>query len=138
MAAGTSPEQFEATLDATQTASGSHRKDATGEVDGDWLLQLFAQAEPSGNSDSPRPRSTDSIHKGLSLFGSDQLSGDYAFAKTALQQLSQPNPIAQFSSEDASQTITLTAPLDLQERLRVALPLEVRDGNHRYALCAHK
>lgn len=48
-----------------------------------------------------------------------------------------PNPIAQFSGDDASQTITLTVPPDLQERLRVTLPLEVRTGDHRYALCAH-
>ena len=65
-------------------------------------------------------------------------SGDYAFAKTALQQLSSPTPIASFAHDDASQTITLTAPRDLQERLRVTLPMEVRDDNHRYALCAHK
>ena len=56
----------------------------------------------------------------------------------ALQQLSIPNPIASFTPDDASQIITLTAPRDLQERLRVTLPMEVRDENHRYALCAHK
>ena len=40
-------------------------------------------------------------------------------AKTALQQLSQPTPIAQFSADDTSQTISLTAPRDLQERLKL-------------------
>jgi hypothetical protein len=54
----------------------------------------------------------------------------------ALQQLSIPTPIADFSLDDASQTITLTAPPDVQERLRVTLPLEVRDRQHRYTLCA--
>jgi hypothetical protein len=46
--------------------------------------------------------------------------------------------VAQFTADDVSQTINLTAPRDLQERLRVTLPMEVRDGNHQYALCAHK
>lgn len=133
MATGTSPEQFEAKLDANQAASES-----IGEDDGDWLLKLFSQAESSGGAANPRPSSTDSICDGLSLFGNAQLSGDYGFAKTALQQLSNPDPIAQFGVDDQSQTITLTAPLDLQERLRVTLPLEVRDGEHRYALCARK
>lgn len=133
MAAGTSPEQFEAKLDANQAASGS-----IGEDDGDWLLKLFSQVEQPGGVTSPRLTSTDAIREGLTLFGKAQLSGDYVFAKTALQQLSNPEPIAQFGADDQSQTITLTAPLELQERLRVTLPLEVRDSDHRYAVCAHK
>jgi len=137
MAIGTSPQQFEAEIDAAQ-ASTERPTSGAGDDDGDWLLKLFAQTEPeSGATAAPKP-STDFIREGLSLFGNAELSGDYAFAKTALQQLSQPTPIADFTPDDASQTITLTAPRDLQERLRVTLPLEVRDGNHRYALCAHK
>jgi len=136
MAAGTSPQQFEATLDAAQTSS-TKSSDGMDDDDGDWLLKLFAQSEPRGDATAPPKPSTESIRDGLSLFGNTQLSGDYAFAKTALQQLSQANPIAQFSGDDVSQTITLTAPRDLQERLRVTLPLEVRNGDHRYALCAH-
>ena len=57
-----------------------------GDDDGDWLLKLFAQATPESNT-APKP-STDFIREGLSLFGSAELSGDYAFAKTALQHLS--------------------------------------------------
>ena len=67
-----------------------------------------------------------------------RISGDYAFAKTALQQLSIRHLSPHSTADKASQTITLTAPPDLQERLRVTLPLEVRDGNHQYALCATK
>lgn len=137
MAAGTSPQQFEAEIDAAQASSNKPASGADDD-DGDWLLKLFAQTETSDESAAPDKLSTDFIREGLSLFGSAEQSGDYAFAKTALQQLSNPTPIAQFSSDDASQTLTLTAPRDLQERLRVALPLEVRDGNHRYALCANK
>jgi superfamily II DNA/RNA helicase len=137
MAAGTDPQQFEAALDAAQSSSDKSPS-SEGDDDGDWLLKLFAQVEPGGETNNPPKPSTDSIREGLSLFGNAQVSGDYAFAKTALHQLSQSAPIAQFSTDDTSQTITLTAPRDLQERLRVTLPLEVRDGDHRYALCAHK
>ncbi|MGA2986843.1 MAG: DEAD/DEAH box helicase [Terriglobia bacterium] len=137
MAAGTDPKQFEAALDAAQSSSAKS-PGSEGDDDGDWLLKLFAQAEPGGDTTNPPKPSTDSIREGLSLFGNAHVSGDYTFAKTALHQLSQTAPIAQFSADDASQTITLTAPRDLQERLRVTLPLEVRDGDHRYALCAHK
>ncbi len=131
MAAGTSPQVFEATLDAAQASS---EKPANADEEGDWLLKLFAQTETVVDTKS----STDFIKEGLTLFGNAELSADYLFAKTALQQLSQPAPIAEFSHDDASQIITLTAPRDLQARLKVTLPLEVRDDNHRYALCAHK
>ncbi len=137
MATGTTPQQFEAEIDAAQASSERLTSGAVDD-DGDWLLKLFAQTEPEGDAATVPKPSTDFIREGLSLFGNAELSGDYAFAKTALQQLSQPTPIADFTPDDASQTITLTAPRDLQERLRVTLPLEVRDGNHRYALCAHK
>ncbi|CAI06256.1 ATP-dependent helicase [Aromatoleum aromaticum EbN1] len=136
MAEGTTPEVFEATLDAEQPT--------TSEDEGDWLLDLFANPEgPDSVVAAPEP-STAHIRAGLTLFGTDAkgtskppLSSDYLFAKTALHQLSQPTPLAQFSTDDTGQTVTLTAPLDLQERLRLTLPTEVRDANHRYTLCAH-
>lgn len=135
MAAGTSPQQFEAAIDAAQ-ASSERSASADGDDDGNWLLKLFAQAEPdSATTSKPKP-STDFISPSLSLFGDAETSADYAFAKTALEELSRPTPIASFSLDKASQTITLTAPRDLQERLRVTLPQEVRDSNHQYALCA--
>ncbi|MCB1633622.1 MAG: DEAD/DEAH box helicase [Xanthomonadales bacterium] len=136
MADGTSPQQFEAAIDAAQASSEQAGADAGD--DGDWLLKLFAEAGQAGEGTAPPPPSTASIREGISLFGNGELSGDYAFARTALQQLSMPTPIASFSHDDASQTITLNAPRDLQERLRVSLPLEVRDEHHRYALCAQK
>jgi superfamily II DNA/RNA helicase len=137
MAAGTSPQQFEATIDAAQ-ASSERSESGAGDDDGNWLLKLFAQAEPEGATSSKPKPSTDFISQGLSLFGDTTISGDYLFAKTALEELSRPNPIASFSLDKASQTITLTAPRDLQDRLRVTLPIEVRDSNHQYSLCAHK
>ena len=140
MAAGTSPQLFEAAIDATQ-ASTEQPKTTTGEDGddgGDWLLKLFAQTEFSVDDKAPHRPSTDFIQDGISLFGDADLMGDYAFAKIALEQLSLPTRIADFTADDTSQTITLTAPRDLQERLRISLPLEARDGNHRYALCANK
>jgi superfamily II DNA or RNA helicase len=136
MAAGTSPQQFEATIDAAQ-ASSEKQSSSEGD-DGDWLLKLFAQTPLAEEGQVVQKPSIDYIDEGLTLFGSDELSGDYAFAKTALQQLSIPTPIADFSPDDSSQTLTLTAPRDLQERLKVTLPIEVRDSDHRYSLCAQK
>lgn len=136
MAAGTSPQQFESTIDAAQ-ASSEKQSGSEGD-DGDWLLKLFAQTPLAEEGHVVQKPSTDYIDEGLTLFGSDELSGDYAFAKTALQQLSILTPIADFSPDDASQTLTLTAPRDLQERLKVTLPIEVRDSDHRYSLCAQK
>jgi len=137
MAAGTQPQQFEADIDAAQ-ASSVQSLDGLGDDDGDWLLKLFAQTALEGDGTVPPKPSTDFIREGISLFGNKDQCSDYAFAKMALQQLSIPNPIASFNPDDASQIITLTAPRDLQERLRVTLPMEVRNENHIYALCAHK
>lgn len=138
MAGGTSPETFEAELDANQAAAVVSENGANEDADIDWLLKLFAPDVPAGGAaDSPEP-STNQIRDGISLFGTAQLSSDYLFAKTALEQLSETAHIAQFTCDDASLIVSLTAPRDLQARLRVSLPLEVRDDNHRYALCARK
>ena len=136
MAEGISPQRFEADIDAAQASSG---KVDTDEADGgDWLINLFKPAdEASTGAVATRP-STDSVKDSTTFFGNAELSSDYAFAATALQQLSLPTPIAEFSTSDADQIITLTAPRDLQERLQVTLPIEVRNGDHRYTLCARK
>jgi superfamily II DNA or RNA helicase len=135
MAAGTSPQQFEATIDAAQASS---ERSESSDDDGDWLLKLFSPVEPEGAGNTKSKPSTDSICAGLTLFGDAEISSDYAFTKTALEELSRPTPIASFTLDKPSQTITLTAPRDLQERLRVTLPIEVRDSNHQYVLCANK
>lgn len=118
MADRVTPDQFEATLDA--------QHEHTVEGDADWLLNLFAEAPPPTET-----LSVAAIDAGFSLF-----PNEYAYAATALQQLSLPTPIAQFTLDAASQSITLTAPLDLQARLLQALPTEVRASDHRYTLCA--
>ena len=122
MATGLSPDQVETTLDAAVTAEEDN--------EGDWLLQLFGGGEPAAQE---KPTSSlDHIQAPASLF-----PGDYHFARTAFQVLSKEQEFAQWAPDDEEQLITLTAPRDLQERLR-QLPREVIDANHRYILCANK
>ena len=137
LADGTTPEAFEAELNANASKAASGAKPET-EDDGDWLLQMYSQIETAADPKSrPRP-STDFIAESPSLFDRQATGGDYLFAKTALQQLSTPTPIAAFSLDDATQTVSLTAPKDLQERLRTTIPAEARESDHRYVLCGQK
>ncbi len=130
MAAHVAPEIFEKELD--ENAARSEEPPSDDEDDaGEWLMSLFA-----GSDDKPLPCSTSFIEEPPSLFGDDRPQSDYAFAKTALQQLSIPDPIAQFSVDDLLQTVTLTAPADLQDRLKLGMPAEARDKGHRYTLTA--
>ena len=68
---------------------------------------------------------------------------DYHWAKTALtlltarQQADDGQPFAQWTASDPDQTLSLTAPLDLVDRLR-QLPREVQDANDRYTLSASR
>lgn len=95
------------------------------EGEGDWLLQFFNGAAVQTPAQTS---SLDHIAPTPSLF-----KDDYAFAKTALEELGRARPIAQWSHDDASRTLTLTAPLDLQQRLR-QIPREARDSDDRYVL----
>ena len=127
MATGLSAEQVETTLDTEQQSDA--------ENEGDWLLKLFGGADATEATDATgnaavAASSLDSIVAPVSLF-----AGEYQFAKTALTQLCLPDPIAQWTHNDAEQTIAITAPLDLQERLR-QLPREVQAANDLYVLCA--
>lgn len=126
MADGVQPEAVEAQLDQNAANDGME------EDSGDWLMQLFG-----GNADSPvndvaeAPASSlDQIKETTSLFQSD-----YHYAKTALSQLNQGQVLCDWTSHDEEQVIALTAPLDLQERLR-QLPREVQATNDHYSLCA--
>ncbi len=116
---GLTPEQIEAKLD--QTAASPEDKDG-----GDFLMQLFGgeAAEPAtGNSLAY-------IDEPASLFDSD-----YHYAKTALTQLNQGDALCQWTAHDAERLIAITAPRDLQERLR-QLPREVQSDKDYYSLCA--
>lgn len=124
MADGLSPEAVEATMDEAAASESDN--------DGDWLMSLFggdattedaAPAVPAGSS-------LDHIAEPASLFDSD-----FHYAKTALTLLNQGQTLCQWNAEDAERLIALTAPLDLQERLR-QLPREAQADNDHYALCA--
>jgi len=125
MAQGLSPEQVETRLDTAQQNEGDN--------EGDWLLKLFggggvatADAAPTWSAATTLAR----IQAPSSLF-----SSEYQFAKTALTALSGNDPLAQWSADDDAKIIAITAPVDLQQRLR-QLPREVQADGHRYVLCA--
>ncbi|MBR8239313.1 DEAD/DEAH box helicase [Burkholderia sp. AU42008] len=128
MADGVQPEAVEAELDRNAA------NDGTEEGSGDWLMQLFggdAGSVDSHVSDAAAPASSlDQISETKSLFPSD-----FHYAKTALTQLNQHRVLCDWTSHDDEQIIALTAPHDLQERLR-QLPREVQAANDHYALCA--
>jgi superfamily II DNA or RNA helicase len=130
MAEGLSPEQVETTLD--QAASNKQ------DNEGDWLLTLFGGgAEATGtdtdtNNVANTASSLDHIHNPLSLF-----DNDFHYATTALTQINQAAPVCQWSKADEEQIINITAPLDLQDRLR-QLPREAQADNDLYALCANR
>ena len=124
MAEGLTPEQVEETMDQTAAADTNN--------DGDWLMELFGGN--GAHADTPAlpiaGSSLDHIAEPASLF-----ENDFHFAKTALTQLNQAQTLCQWTAEDAERIIALTAPLDLQERLR-QLPREAQADNDHYALCA--
>lgn len=118
LADGMTPEQIEAKLDAEAASKG--------EEDGDFLLQLFGgEAQPAAPASSLAH-----IDEPGSLFESD-----YQYAKTALTQLNLGDKLCEWTAQDAERIIALTAPRDLQERLR-QLPREVQAENDYYSLCA--
>jgi superfamily II DNA or RNA helicase len=138
MAELVTPEAFEKTLDENAARAEAAPEQAGEEDDsgGEWLMALF-----SGGSESPKetpPPATSFIAEPPSLFGDDRSHGDFLFARTALEQLSSPQPIAQFSLDEAERTISLTAPRDLQERLRLSMPSEARSRDHRYTLTTNR
>ena len=151
MADGLAPEQVAAAMDATLAAAD--------ENEGDWLMELFGAGQ---GADTPGPgtvpaaagsanlaaeptppflrqaaSSLDAIAPVHSLF-----DNDYQWAKTALtllsarQQAEGGGTFASWQSNDAEQTLAITAPLDLQDRLR-QLPREAQARADHYSLCAN-
>ena len=137
MVARLTPEAFEQELDENAARLNEAPVGENDEGDGEWLMHLFASGEPDQAEKKP-PLSTTFINDPPSLFGQDPSASDYAFAKTALQQLSIPDPIAQFSVDDTRHTVTITAPVDLQDRLKLGMPAEARNKDHRYTLTTSK
>jgi hypothetical protein len=128
MAEGLSPETVDAQLDQAAVNKQDN--------EGDWLLELFGGSDPIDgtltNQTSELVGSLDQIHNPASLFESD-----YHYATTALKLINQGEVVCQWTSDDDDQIISLTAPHDLQERLR-QLPREVQAELDHYQLCANK
>lgn len=124
MAAGKSAEEFESILDETAQAEEDD--------EGEFLLRLFAA--PTETEDAGRAagqRSMQQIEASPSLFESD-----FAYAKAALEQLSQGQK-QRFWSHSGGQVISLTPPQDLAERLK-QLPREAQVHDGQYHLSADK
>jgi hypothetical protein len=123
MASGTAPEIVEAQLDKAAASDDDNK--------GDWLLNLFAE-EPAAEEKAAAQNSLEQIREPISLFAQD-----YQFAKTALNLLNKDQRLAQWSGDDDGKTIRLTAPRDLQERLK-NLPVEVQDKDDSYLLTSDR
>lgn len=125
MADGVKPEEVDAKLD--------HAAAKEDDNEGDWLMQLFGGDDSSPGSDVVHPlqSSLEQIEEPSSLFESD-----YHYAKTALTQLNLGTTLCQWAPHDDEQVIALTAPTDLQDRLR-QLPREVQAENDHYSLCGN-
>ena len=127
MAEGLTPEQVEATMDETAASD----TDFGSPGDGDWLMTLFGgNSATEDDAAKPSGSSLDHIAEPASLFDSD-----FHYAKTALTLLNQGQTLCQWSAEETERVIAITAPLDLQDRLR-QLPREAQADNDHYALCA--
>jgi hypothetical protein len=100
--------------------------------EGDFLMQLFGGGGggPTETTGAARDSSLVYIDELASLFESD-----YHYMKTALAQLNKGESICQWSAHDPERLVSITAPRDLQERLR-QLPREVQADNDYYTLCA--
>jgi hypothetical protein len=137
MASGAGPVTFGKKLDDAQKAVESG--DAQSEAD-NWLLELCEPlASSSASSNSSSLDSLKHVDSFKSLFGTNKISPDFLFVKTALRLLeSEPGRSIQYTSDDDTQTLSLTAPVDLKERLRSVLPSEVRETQGRYHFSCRK
>lgn len=111
MARGVSAEQVERELDERAA------KEEEGE--GDWVMEMFQ----SHSQVAVPTTSLDRIQNPETFF-----ANDYDFVRTALTNLSKPDPIAQWTHNDEERVISITPPKDLEFRLR-QLPREVQ-ANH--------
>ena len=136
MVDGLTPEQVESTLDATAASDEDNEADSMMKLFGaSWLGNAEpADAAPTGSANSGITPNTgnslSNITEPASLFKSD-----YQYAQTALKQINQPETLCQWTAHDAEQIIAITAPADLQDRLR-QLPREAQAANDHYSLCA--
>lgn len=136
MADGLTPEQVEITMDATAASDDDNEADSMMKLFGaSWLGSAEpAEVTPTGTAGVSAAGHTGNslshITEPVSLFKTD-----YQYAQTALKQINQPEMLCQWTAHDAEQIIAITAPADLQDRLR-QLPREAQAANDHYSLCA--
>lgn len=136
MASGAGPVPFGQKLDEAQKKieQGASQSEAD-----DWLIELCNPPAPAAPGQSAEPESLKHIVAPKSLFGKGAISSDFHFVKTALRILeTQQGRGIQYTADDASETLSLTAPLDLKDRLRMVLPSEVRETQGRYHFSAKR
>jgi hypothetical protein len=133
MVDGLTPEQVETTLDAAAASENDN--------EADWMMQLFgAGTSPAVNGAEPStavPSTANHTGNALSHITepTSLFKSDYQYANTALKQINQPEMLCQWTAHEAEQIIAITAPADLQDRLR-QLPREAQAANDHYSLCA--
>ena len=120
MASGQTAEQVEATLDAAAQA--------TDDNEGDHLFHLFGGGDEQTTTQGADSR--EQIEAPFSLF-----PNDFDYAREALKQINRAHRLCDWSETASDKIIAITAPHDLQERLK-QLPREVQTANDRYVLCA--
>jgi len=118
MSSEESAEQIEKKLD--QNAEKAQQEGGE-----EWWMDLFQDSSTQQKEEEPE----EVIRQDIVRF----FDSDWSFAKAALEALNDPDPIAQWSSDEASQAITITAPKDLQTRLR-QIPVEARSPEDQYTL----
>ena len=129
MADGISAEQVESDMDRAAAAEQNN--------EADWMMKLFgagaATTTNAGTTATPTVANTgnslSNINAPKSMFKSD-----FHYAHAALNQINLPQAICQWTSHEPERTITITAPTDLQDRLR-QLPREAQADNDLYGLC---
>lgn len=119
MAQGLTPEEVYKALNHTRE---------TEKNEADSLFDEFFNSDDTPVSTS----STDHIQAPASLFASD-----WEFAAKALSELDPKAQHIQWQADKTQQSITLTAPSDLQMRLE-QLPREAQRDADRYTLCADR
>jgi len=137
MASGAGPVPFGQKLDEAQKKM--EQGVAQSEAD-DWLIELCSPSAASATPSGPaEPESLKHIVPAKSLFGKGSISADFHFVKTALRVLeTQQGRGIQYTADDATESLSLTAPLDLKDRLRMVLPSEVRETQGRYHFSARR
>jgi len=130
MVDGLSPEQVETQLDAAAVSKNDN--------EADWMMQLFG----GGTSDAAASGAGAAVTGGTHRSSLDQITepgslfkGDFHYAQTALKQINQPEMLCQWAAHETEHIISITAPADLQDRLR-QLPREAQAKNDHYSLCA--